>query len=119
MKHDSVDDIKLKLNKLKDAIKAHAAQKCEIAFSSVIRRRDIRDSKVDAVNYILSDICDNNRWTYIDNSAIRKDILIDDVHPNPKGMSYLARNLQDFLRCVYPHLFPRTIYPKWVTYLMS
>ena len=119
LKHDSVDDIKLKLHKLKDAIKARAAQKCEIAFSSVIRRRDIRDSKVDAVNHILSDICDNNRWTYIDNSAIRKDILTDDVHPNPKGMSYLARNLQDFLRCVYPHLFPRTIYPKWVTYLMS
>ena len=119
LKHDSVDDIKLKLHKLKDAIKARAAQKCEIAFSSVIRRRDIRDSKVDAVNHILSDICDNNRWTYIDNSAIRKDVLTDDVHPNPKGMSYLARNLQDFLRCVYPHLFPRTIYPKWVTYLMS
>ena len=32
----------------------------------------------------------------MDNSAIKKDIFVDNVHSNPKGMSYLVTNLLDF-----------------------
>ena len=116
---DSLDVVKGKLRRLRDTVRARAPINCEVAFSSLIRRKDSQDSKVDAVNNVISQICDENAWTYIHNAAVKKDMLADDVHPNSRGMSFLARNYQDFLRCVHPNLFPRTIYPKWVTYLMT
>ena len=107
-----MDNVQGKLRRLRDTVRARATSNCEVAFSSLIRRKDSQDSKVDTVNNAISQICDENGWTFIDNAAIKKDMLADDVHPNSKGMSFLARNYQDFLRCVHPNLFPRTIYPK-------
>ena len=116
---DTIDEVQGKLHRLRDAVRARATNNCEVAFSSLVRRKDSHDSKVDTVNNFISQICDEIGWTFIDNAAIKKDMLADDVYPNSQGMSFLARNCQDFLRCVHPNLFPRTIYPKWVTYLKS
>ena len=116
---DTIDEVQGKLHRLRDTVMARASSNCEVAFSSLIRRKDSQDCKVDTVNMVISQMCDENGWAYIDNSAIKKDMLADNVHPNSRGMSFLARNFQDFLRCVHPNLFPRTIYPKWVTYLMT
>ena len=115
-------DIKLLCNRVNEinVIKFEAeSDRKLLAFSSLNHRKDSHDSKVDTVNNAISQICDENGWTFIDNAAIKKDKLADDVHPNARGMSFLAQNYQDFLRCIHPNLFPRTIYPKWVTCLMT
>jgi hypothetical protein len=118
LQRDNLHQIKTKLTDLQDNIKNHVGSKCEVALSSVICRRDSQAPKVGQVNDILSRICTNNKWTFINNQSIT-DLCPDDIHPDDKGLSFLARNFQDFLRCVHPHLFPRTIYPKWVTALIT
>ena len=129
---DSVGEIRTKVHQLCDTVKAHAPRHCEIALSSVIMRRDdpTLTSKVEQVNQILSSICDANRWTYINNHAVQ-DLTRDNLHPNDKGLSFLARNFQDFLRCAHPSLFrharelrykqcpARNHFPPWITYLRS
>jgi hypothetical protein len=103
LKSDSVDLIKRKLVTLCDKLKAEVSSNCEVALSSIIPRPDM-PSKVDLVNEIMHDICENNRWEYIDNTSVR-NLMEDRLHPDNKGLSFLARNYQDFLRCAHPHLF--------------
>ena len=119
LRHDSVDRIKDKMYRLKGSLEMCTSSQCEIALSSIILRRDVYDSKVQEVNMIITQICQETGWTFIDNKAITRDLLVDNVHPGPRGMSFLARNMQDFLRCVFPHLFRRTIYPEWLRNLMT
>ena len=118
LQRDNLDQVKSKLRKLQDTIKSHVSPKCEVAMSSVISRKDEHAPKVGPVNDVINKMCNDNRWTYIDNSSV-KDLSGDKLHPTSRGISYLARNFQDFLRCVHPYLFPRTIYPEWVTALMT
>ena len=118
LQRDNLEQIGLKLKRLSTTIKTHTKDTCEVAISSVINRKDNHAHKVRPVNEIIHDICDDNRWTYINNKSIT-NLCRDNLHPDDRGLSFLARNFQDFLRCVHPHLFPRTIYPKWVTALMT
>ena len=108
LERDNVGELNAKIHKLCKMIKAHAPRQCEVALSSVVNRRDNPSlaSKVKQVNQILSNVCDTNRWTYIDNDAVR-DLTRDNLHPNDKGLSFLARNFQDFVRCAHPSLFRR------------
>ncbi len=119
LQRDSIDIFTNKLHELEDTVKCHMNRNCEVAFSSILRRKDRLDSKVDEVNQLISDMCDNNKWTFIDNKAVTASLLSDNVHPDDRGMSFLARNFQDFLRCVHPFIFPKTIYPAWLTCLMT
>lgn len=129
LERDSVEEVKSKYSKLAEVVKAHAQRGCEVAVSSVIKRKDnpALSSKVDHVNKVLSDICDNNKWTFINNDAIR-DLSRDNLHPNDRGLSFLARNFQDFLRCAHPHLFRQRFglihqpqvkshFPPWLQHL--
>ena len=98
---------------------------CEVAISSIIKRKDELAAKVDSANQIIRSICDKNNWTYIDNHAVTQ-LKADKLHPNDKGVSFLARNFQDFLRCVHPALFrhhqgmktSRT-FSTWLQYLVT
>lgn len=58
---------------LTDILETHASDGCEIALSSIILRRDVYDSKVQQVNMIIAEICNETGWSFIDNKAIRKD----------------------------------------------
>ena len=104
--NDSVDTIMRKFDTMSDTLKHKVPEGCEIAVSSIIVRNDRPDihSKLDTVNNKLEELCTRNKWTFIDNKAVR-DLHKDNLHPNDKGMSYLARNLQDFLRCTHPSIF--------------
>jgi lysophospholipase L1-like esterase len=116
LKSDSLDDICAKFNTLVENLKSNVSARCEIAFSSLIHRTNHRTDnsnltdKTISVNVFLQDMCDRNKWTFIDNTAV-KNLSKDNLHPDKKGMSFLARNFQDFLRCAHPHLF-RHIYQK-------
>ena len=103
---DSVDSIMRKFDNMSDTLKQKVPEGCEIAVSSIIVRNDRPDlhSKLDTVNKRIEELCVRNKWTFIDNKAVR-DLHKDNLHPNDKGMSYLARNLQAFLRCAHPLIF--------------
>ncbi|XP_072045732.1 uncharacterized protein [Amphiura filiformis] len=103
LKSDSLDVIQNKFVKLSDKLKVLVDSKCEVALSSIIPRTEFA-AKVDAVNEIIYNICEDNKWSYIDNAAVT-DLGRDKLHPDKKGLSFLARNYQDFLRCAHPHLF--------------
>lgn len=119
LKSDSVQELNNKVHELVDTLEKSIPNHCEVAISSIIQRKGnlVLQSKLSAVNEELSMICDKNKWTFIDNYSI-KDFNGDNLHPNAKGMSFLARNFQDFLRCVHPHLFHRQSLPAWITHLM-
>ena len=102
----SEDTMTQKLEDMCNHLKRKVPEGCEVALSSIVMRNDKPGltSKLNKVNRKMEDICVRNNWTYIDNTAVtslHKDIL----HPDEKGMSFLARNFQDFLRCAHPSIF--------------
>jgi hypothetical protein len=104
---DSADTISQKLEDTCDHLKQKVPEGCEVALSSIVIRNDRPDlhSKLDEVNKKMEDLCTRNNWTYIDNKAVKNLNELDKLHPDTKGMSFLARNFQDFLRCAHPSIF--------------
>ena len=94
-----------KLNNLGQQILATVPSSCKVAISSIIKRTDkpYLADKVTSANRTLANLCEQNNWTYINNDAISD--LADGLHPNQRGMSFLARNFQGFLRNAHPFLF--------------
>ena len=126
LNRDSDNSLKTKYKKLCDTIKSNVPKDCEVALSSIVTRKDNLSNRVDAANTIISDFCELNKWTFIDNHKV-EHLCRDNLHPNAKGMSYIARNYQDFLRCVHPTLFhynhnarkDLNSVPNWVRYLAT
>ncbi len=103
---DSSDQIKDKYTNLFKEVKSKVPDTCKIGISSIILRRDkpYLNEKCEAANQTLQELCDIHKWSFIDNCAI-KDLHRDRLHPNTRGMSFLAKNFQDFLRSAHPSLF--------------
>ena len=95
-----------RLNEMCATLKTKIPEGCEVALSSIVTRNDKAelDSKLNSANKLIQDICSRNKWTYIENKAVRS-LSKDKLHPDSKGMSFLARNFQDFLRCAHPSIF--------------
>ena len=141
LESDSANTISEKLHLLCSSVKTEMPN-CKVGLSSIVQRKDkpYLKQKLDTVNNKLYDICANNNWTFIDNSAIQ-DFTHDKLHPNARGLSFLARNYQTFLKKVHPSLFrqgrkqtyqhrPANLNqqsrgpllgnaPAWLTYLMG
>ena len=103
---DSEDTLTQKLEDMCNHLKRKVPEGCEVALSSIVMRNDKPglSSKLNKVNRKMEDICVRNNWTYIDNAAVTS-LHKDKLHPDEKGMSFLARNFQDFLRCAHPSIF--------------
>ena len=106
LQRDTKDVICAKFRELFQCVKSQTKDLCNVAFSSIIRRTDRPElvSKLDHANEYINQLCEEYNWTYIDNHAV-KDLHQDGLHPNAKGMSFLARNYQDFIRCAHPSIF--------------
>lgn len=106
LQKDSLDAICLQFDELCSLLADNVSKNCEVAISSIVPRTDRRHSKskLNSVNDYLAELSERHNWTLIDNSSV-KNIQKDGIHPNDKGMSYIARNYQDFLRCAHPFLF--------------
>ena len=76
---DSAAELKSKFDKLSDVLKTNTNEQCEVAISSIIKRKDELAAKVDSANQIIRSICDTNNWTYIDNHAITQ-LKADKLH---------------------------------------
>lgn len=139
LQKDTLESIKGKLHAMSANLKSHITANCKVAISSIVNRTDRLDlsSKLMAANNVISDMCKELNWTYIDNYAVC-DLCTDGLHPNKKGMSYIATNFQNFLFSAHPSLFRqgrKKSYhrrqnqksqepllgnaPAWLTYLMS
>jgi hypothetical protein len=140
--HDSSDIINNKLQDLCQHIKSNTTTSCSVAISSIIHRggKPELKPKIDNANTFMEDVCKKNDWYFIDNSAVT-DLCPDRLHPNQRGISFLATNFQAFLKEAHPSLFqqgrkrtfqrreiPRSVThlrpllanaPLWVTALMS
>ena len=131
---DSEDIVSQKLEDMCNHLKRKVPEGCEVALSSIVMRNDKPElsSKLNKVNRKMEDICVRNNWTYIDNTKVTS-LHKDKLHPDAKGMSFLARNFQDFLRCAHPSIFrqgrkqnyqrrdllnPNPI-PAWLKHLMQ
>ena len=135
LQRDTKEQMCVKYQSMFKSLKLKVPESCAIAISSIAPRTDKPDlsAKLEHVNQRVSQLCDDFIWTFIDNHAV-KDLCPDRLHPNKRGMSFLARNFQDFLRCAHPSIFRegrkksferrRNVMdfrrmPMWLNYLMS
>ena len=72
----------------------------KVAISSVlIRNNDIFNTKIQQVNGILSTICTDKKWSFIEHSDIDKSCLNQSgLHLNKKGQSLLAKKFISHFR---------------------
>ena len=70
LQRDNIEQVGLKLKRLSTTIKTHTKDTLEVAIPSIINRKDNHTLKVMQINEIICKICNDNRWTYINNKII-------------------------------------------------
>ena len=108
LQKDSTSVANDNLYKMSNLIVSSVPNSCKVALSSIIKRTDKPElaQKVSSLNHTLENLCTQNNWTYINNDSVVD--LADGLHPNDRGMSFLATNFQGFLKVAHPFLFQQS-----------
>ena len=90
------DEICSEISRLVKVLKTH---KNKIVISTIVPRGDACNTKVEKVNFLLKEFCENNGIDLIshDNISIKRHLKKRKLHLNDTGISRFVRNIRDFL----------------------
>ncbi|XP_028415956.1 uncharacterized protein LOC114539518 [Dendronephthya gigantea] len=73
---------------------------CEIAISEIVKRQDpMLNTKIHETNKLLSNLCEESNWYFIDHSNINtRHLNGSGLHLNRQGTALLAKNYINFFK---------------------
>lgn len=109
MRTDSEEDILRHLGRLESNLETHGPK--HVAISSIVHRKNISTTiqrKTIRMNSVLREMCNRNKWKFIDNDNLEDNYLSDDIHLNSHGILQMVCNFTQTIQ-TFHQTFHQTV----------